>query len=96
MSKSASLNIRIDPDTKTSAEVLYKSFGITITDAINMFLRQSLIVGGLPFELRNPRYNSETKAAMNEARLISSGHIESKSYHSVKELMEDLMNDSDD
>ena len=49
MPKTASLNIRIDPETKAGAEKLYAKFGITITDAVNMFLRQSLIDGGLPF-----------------------------------------------
>ena len=49
--KTASLNIRIDPETKAGAEKLYAKFGITVTDAVNMFLRQSLIAGGLPFRL---------------------------------------------
>jgi len=38
MAKTASLNIRIDPETKANAEKLYSEFGITITDAVNMFL----------------------------------------------------------
>ena len=50
MPKTASLNIRIDPETKAGAEKLYAQFGITITDAVNMFLRQSLIDGGMPFQ----------------------------------------------
>lgn len=49
MPKTANLNIRIDPETKAGAEKLYAKFGITITDAVNMFLRQSLMDGGLPF-----------------------------------------------
>ena len=49
MPKTVSLNIKIDPETKAGAEKLYAKFGITVADAINMFLRQSLIDGGLPF-----------------------------------------------
>jgi len=60
MAKTASLNIRIDPETKRSAEKLFGSFGITITDAVNMFLHQSLMLGGLPFEVRKPGYNMES------------------------------------
>jgi len=59
MAKTASMNIRIDPETKQRAEVLYKSFGITISDAVNIFLHQSLIVGGLPFELRKTQQNHD-------------------------------------
>ena len=41
-------------------EKLFSSFGITITDAINIFLRKSIMEGGLPFEVKQPRYNAET------------------------------------
>lgn len=96
MAKTSSLNIRIDPETKAGAEKLFSSFGITVTDAVNMFLRQSLMVGGLPFELKQPNYNAETEAAIQEARDIASGNIKAKSFNSVAELMEDLNNDKDD
>jgi len=55
MAKTASINIRVDQETKQKAELLYKSFGITISDAINIFLHQSINHGGLPFELRHPK-----------------------------------------
>lgn len=45
MAKTANINIRIDPETKSSAEKLFASFGITITDAINIFLRKSIMEG---------------------------------------------------
>ena len=96
MAKTASLNIRIEPETKASAERLFGSFGITVTDAVNMFLRQSLMIGGLPFELKRPVYNTETLAAMQEARDIAAGRIKTKAFHSVAELMEDLNRATDD
>ena len=90
MAKTASLNIRIDPETKADAENLFSQFGITVTDAVNMFLRQSLMMGGLPFELKLPRYNAETEAAMQEARDIMAGKIRAKSYSSVAEMNADI------
>ena len=42
MAKTANINVRIDPKTKASAEQLFSSFGITVTDAINIFLHKSL------------------------------------------------------
>ena len=87
MAKTASLNIRIDPETKTSAEELYRDFGITVTDAVNMFLRQSLMVGGLPFELKQPRPNAATEAAMREAEeLLASGNY--TTYRTAREMHE--------
>lgn len=96
MPRSANLNVRVDPDTKASAERLFASFGITVSDAVNMFLHQSLLVGGLPFELRQPRYNAATEAAMQEARSISAGKIPAKRYDSVQALFNALDTEADD
>jgi len=90
MAKSANLNIRIDPVTKENAETLFKSFGITVSDAVNIFLRQSLMVGGLPFEMKLFRYNAETEAALREAALIASGKRPAKGYSSAGALFEEL------
>jgi len=57
MAKTASINIRVDQEIKQKAELLYKSFGLTISDAINIFLHQSINHGGLPFELRHLKNN---------------------------------------
>ena len=95
MPKTANLHIRTDPEIKESVERLYSAFGITITDAINMFLHQSLLVGGLPFSLRHPRYNAETEAAMQEARDIMSGKSKAKTYMSVTEMNDDIDADTD-
>lgn len=90
MAKTANINIRIDPETKLCAEKLFSSFGITITDAINIFLHQSIMEGGLPFEMKQPRYNSETEAALNEARAIMNGQLQAKSYSCAHDLFEEL------
>ena len=71
MAKTANLNIRIEPEMKARAENLFRIFGITVTDAVNMFLRQSIMVGGLPFELKQPRYSAATEVVMQEARDIT-------------------------
>ncbi|MCL2411133.1 MAG: type II toxin-antitoxin system RelB/DinJ family antitoxin [Treponema sp.] len=90
MLKTANLNIRIDPQTKQGAEQLYSTFGITVSDAVNIFLRQSLLVGGLPFEMKQPCFNNETEAAMKEARDIISGKKKVKGYSSADELFKEL------
>ena len=90
VAKTANLNIRIEPETKKMAEELFKTFGISVTDAVNIFLHQSLLVGGLPFEVRQPRYNAETEAAMGEADDIISGKIQAKSYVSLQEIIDEI------
>ena len=76
MAKDSVINIRTDLETKKAIESLYGQFGITISDAVNIFFRKSLMEGGLPFDMRQPRYNRETEDAMQEAQDIVSGKIE--------------------
>ena len=91
MTKTATLHMRIDPETKSNAEQLFSAFGITLSDAVIIFLRQSLMVGGLPFEVRQPHYNNvETEMAIQETRDIMSGKIQTKMYTSVAEMNADI------
>lgn len=90
MAKTANLNIRIDPATKHKAEQLFSCFGMTVSEAVTIFLHQSIMEGGLPFAVKQPRFNAETEAAMQEARDITSGKIAAKSYASVRELFDEL------
>lgn len=47
-------------------------------------------------ELKYENLNEESRLAIQEARDIAAGRIESKSYKSVNELMKDLLSDVDD
>lgn len=65
--KTANFNMRMEEQKKADAEALYRTLGMTLPQAINMFISQSLLVGGIPFDVRIPRFNQETEAAMKEA-----------------------------
>ena len=60
--------IRIDEATKKQAVELLEGLGINLSDAINMFLKQVILRGGIPFEVRYPEYKSEVAKAMEEAK----------------------------
>ncbi len=90
MAKTANINIRIEPDIKAQAEAVYRSFGISVTDAINVFLRASIMNGGFPFQPRRPSYNNATLQAMQEARDIMSGKIKAKRYDSLSSALADI------
>ncbi|MCL2323898.1 MAG: type II toxin-antitoxin system RelB/DinJ family antitoxin [Oscillospiraceae bacterium] len=95
MERNVDSYINIDSETKSEAERLFSIFGITIADAVTIFLRQSLLVGGFPFEIRTPQYNAETEAAIQEARDIMSGKIQAKVYESIEEMNADIDADID-
>lgn len=88
MPKSASMYIRLDPQVKAEAEAIYSRYGMTLTEAVNVFLHQSLNVGGLPFDLRPPQPNAVTLAAMEEAEdIIRQGRGR---YSNADDLLKDL------
>ena len=58
------IQFRTDETTKFQSNEIFQQLGITMSDAINMFLRQSILHGGLPFELKLPKYNEVTLAAL--------------------------------
>ena len=93
MAKTSSLNIRLDPEIKSAADSVFSRFGITLADAINIFLHKSIMVGGLPFDMLQPRYSMETEAAMKEADDIIAGRIQTKRYASFKEFAADMENE---
>ena len=90
MPKTANINLRIEPDIKAQAETVFSSLGISVTDAINIFLHASIMEGGFPFQPKQPRYNRETRMAIQEARDIMAGKVEAKRYSSLSGLLADL------
>jgi DNA-damage-inducible protein J len=60
------IQFRTDEATKTQSSEIFNHLGITMSDAINMFLRQSIFYGGLPFELKIPKYNKTTLDAITD------------------------------
>lgn len=86
MAKIASISMRVNPQIKAQAEAIYGSLGMTLTEAINIFLHKSILEGGLPFDVRQPRYSSETEAAMREARDILAGKVPAESYDSASTM----------
>ncbi|MCL2406201.1 MAG: type II toxin-antitoxin system RelB/DinJ family antitoxin [Defluviitaleaceae bacterium] len=96
MTKSANIHVRIDPDTKIRTEELFSSFGITMSDAIIMFLRKSLMVGGLPFDVVHPRYNAETEAAVLETKKILAEQLPTKVFTSLDEFYADIEAENDE
>ena len=71
MANTTNFSVRMDGDIKKQCEALYGELGINLTTAINVFLRQSLRVGGFPFDVRMEQPNKETMAAMLEAEHIA-------------------------
>lgn len=72
MSKTTSIYARVEPEIKEQAEAVLSQLGIPMSSAINIFLRQIVLQGGIPFELtinrRKPLvYGDLSRAEFNYA-----------------------------
>ena len=92
-SESTILSLNIEPEIKQSAEDVYSGLGLSLSEAVNVFLHQSIALGGFPFEVRQPRFNKETEEAIAEIRSMESGEIKAKQFSSTEELFADLMSE---
>ena len=58
------ISIRMDSDLKSQADALFSELGMNLSTAFNIFVRQSLRDGGIPFEIKMDQPNKETMAAI--------------------------------
>ena len=85
----APTQIRIDSDIKKQATSLFNSLGLDMSGAVNLFLHQCVLRGGLPFSVEIPNYSKSTLDAMAEAKSISRDS-NVKGYSSMEELKKAL------
>ena len=64
MGKTATLNLRINPDVKENAESILAQLGIPMATAIDIYLKQISLVGGIPFSVVFPKVANPVNADM--------------------------------
>ena len=83
MAETISVTIRLDKEVKENAEKLFGEFGMNLSTAFNVFARQSLRQGKIPFEIYDPFYSEK-----NQARLARSIAAAEAGKTTVRELVE--------
>lgn len=89
MSETTNISIRMDTELKAQAEKLFAELGMNISTAFNIFVRQSLREGGIPFEITLNKPNAQTLVAMQEAERIAKDPTV-KGYADADQLFADL------
>jgi len=59
-------NVYLDTNMKKQAQEIFKKYGMGLSDAFNIFLSQSVMEKGIPFQIKIP--NEETVKVIKEAR----------------------------
>jgi DNA-damage-inducible protein J len=67
----SNVSFRVDKDVKNQADRLFAELGLNMTTAFNIFLRQSIREGSIPFSVTVNTPNATTAAAMREAERIA-------------------------
>ena len=83
------ISIRMDTELKTEADALFAELGMNLSTAFNIFVRQSLREGRIPFDISLNKPNKETVAAMLEAERIARDSSV-KHYSDVEEALREL------
>ena len=86
------IQFRTDEATKVQSIEIFQTLGITMSDALNMFLRQSILHGGLPFELKIPKYNIVTLDAIADMERSKCADIRGKD---IRSALADLKTEDD-
>ena len=82
-----SINIRMDEQLKRQFDDLCSQLGLNMSTAVNIFAKTMVRQNGIPFEVSLNTPNAETITAIDD---VNNGRNLSKTFHSVKDLMEDL------
>lgn len=83
MEKTATLNLRVNPTVKKNAEEVLKNLGITMSTAIDIYLNQIYLTGGIPFKITLPK-----ESLSIDTDLMSTDEIQEKlqeGYNDFKE-----------
>lgn len=85
------VTIRMDEELKKAADELFNDLGFNLSTAFNIFVKQAIREQAIPFAVTRSYPNAETLAAIEEVRKMKADPTIGKSYHTVDEMMEDLL-----
>lgn len=89
MANTTNISIRMDTELKAAAEELYSELGMNLSTVFNIFVRQSLREGGIPFKITTETPNKKTVDSMLEAERIAK-NSSVKGYTNMDDIIADL------
>lgn len=85
--------VRINDKIKDEVTPILDDLGLSLSEAINVFLRQVIMTESIPFTIKKTKYSAEMIAAIKEADEMLKNPEKYKSFNNVDDLMEDLNTD---
>ena len=87
MSTTTTLNVRVEEELKKQADAVFAELGLNMSSALNIFLREAVRYGGIPFALRIEKPKTSTRSAIND---VNKRRNLSDSFSSIDALIDEL------
>jgi len=84
MAETINVTIRLDREVKDQAEKMFNDFGMNLSTAFNIFVRQALRQGRIPFDIYDPFYSDKNQARL--ARSIADAEAGKLTVHELIEV----------
>lgn len=82
------LQVRVDKETKKQASAIYASLGMDLSTAVRVFLRKSILIGGMPFEVSIGETRAQAMLSLQKMRDISEANGNSEM--TLEEINEEI------
>ena len=92
-SLTSTISVQVDTYDKEVANGILEKLALNMSTFVNMAIKQLINKDGIPFEVSNPKPNKELVDALQEGEAILSGKIKTNSYHNVRKMFEDILNE---
>ena len=84
------VSFRTDTDLRKKADIFFETVGMTMSTAINLYLRKIVMEQRIPFEISVPAMSRESLEALREAEELRKPGV-GKAFKNVDELRKDLL-----
>lgn len=98
MGKTSNVFARVEPEIKEQAEKVLGQLGVSMSNAVDMFLRQVVLHNGIPFEVKIPKseplsYGSLTKEQFDKVLQEAVDEVKAGRVHTVEEVEAEMKRD---
>lgn len=91
MASMTAISVQIDKKDKEQATEILQRLGVTMSGLINMTIKQVIMHGGIPFEVKEPKMTKNMEEALSELDYIETHLNEYRKNNNWDDLKKELM-----
>ena len=89
-SLTTAITVQVDAKDKKQATEILQRLGVSMSGLINMTIKQVIMRGGIPFEVKEPKLNKDMQEALEELEYIESHLDEYRKNNKWEDLKKEL------